>query len=248
MAVTARSGLTLASPAGWLLILTVFSVPAAAAESAAGNPHLQSALNLFHDVEYEEALQALEQAKQWPSNTLTDRISIALLEGVLAYETQQSDRGDSAFQWALEHDRQAKLIILVSPKVAARLEELRERLPPASSGPLAESVPERRMNLQLPVALGGGVVAVGGLLAWGKGKSLEWKVRRADPSIDSGTRLKDTLQQGKTFNKVGWILMGLGAATAASSLLFFDTPTTGATGTIAPMAQGAQVSIFWRLP
>jgi hypothetical protein len=104
------------------------------------------------------------------------------------------------------------------------------------------------MNLKLPVAIGGGVVALGGILAWGRAKSLEGKVRRADPSITTRTQLEDTLQQGRTFEKVGWVLMGLGAATTAGSLLFLDRPTEGARPTIIPMAQGAQLAVSWRLP
>src|SRR5437868_2715377 len=213
MAVTSRSEFTVLSPGWWLFLLIVVSIPTSAAEAAATNPHLQSALSLFRDIEYEKALQALDQAKQWPSNTLEDRISIALLEGVLSYETGQPERGASAFQWALEHDLKAKLPFLVSPKVTARLEELREQLRreqsaslvpqpsatrPEPPGPPDEPKPERRMNLKLPVAIGGGVVAVSGLLAWGKGKSLESKVRRADPLITTRAQLEDTLQQGRT--------------------------------------------------
>jgi hypothetical protein len=243
------------------LLLVLLSLPAMAAELPRKNPHLQKALQFFDAFEYEAALQVLDKAEQWAGNTTEDRVAIALLEGVLSYETQQPVRGDRAFQRALELDRKAKLTLPVSPKVAGRLEELRAKLPPEKPAsplpqtpppppqpkPESTSEPARRMNLKLPVAIGGGVVAVGGILAWGRAKSIEGKVRNADPSITTRAQLDDTLQQGRTFEKVGWVLMGLGAATTAGSLLFLDNPTEGAKATITPVAQGAQLSVSWKL-
>jgi hypothetical protein len=262
IAVTSRGRSGLARQCGWGVLLVMLSLPAMAAEIPSKNPQLQKAIRLFDAFEYEEALRVLDKAEQWAGNTAEDRVSIALLEGVLSYETQQPVRGDRALQRALELDRTARLTLSVSPKVAARLEELRAKLPPekqASTAPQTPPPPPRthpeptpeptkRMSLKLPVAIGGGVVAVGGILAWGRARSLEGKVRNADPSITTRAQLEDTLQQGRTFEKVGWVLMGLGAATTAGSLLFLDRPTEGAKATITPVAQGAQISIFWSLP
>lgn len=262
-AVTSRSGRTLARPGVWALLLVLVCWPAMAAEFPTKNPHLQKALRLFDAFEYEESLRVLDKAEQWPSNTPEDKVNIALLEGVLSYETQQPVRGDRAFQRALELDRKAKLTLPVSPKVAARLEELRGKPPPPPPPPpttvvnpppppvvtdsTTEPKPTGRMNLKLPVAIGGGVVAVGGILSLTRAKSLEGKVRNADASITTRARLDDTLGQARTFEKVGWVLMGLGAATTAGSLLFLNTPTEGAKATVTPVAQGAQLSISWSL-
>jgi hypothetical protein len=103
------------------------------------------------------------------------------------------------------------------------------------------------MKLKLPIAIGGGIVALGGMVAWGRAKSIEGKVRRADTSITTQAYLADTVQQGQSFEKVGWVLMGLGTATAVGSLLFLDTPAEGR-ATIIPVAQGAQLTVSWRLP
>jgi hypothetical protein len=258
-AVTSRSGRGLARSGVWGLLLVLVCLPAMAAEFPTKNKHLQTALKLFDDVEYEKALLALDKAEQWPSNTQEDKVFIALLEGVLSYETQQPARGDRAFQRALELDRKVKLTLVVSPKVAAKLEELRAKLPsekpPVVEPPpplevrdsTAEPRPTGRMNLKLPVAIGGGVVAVGGILSLTRAKSLEGKVRNADASITTRARLEDTLGQARTFEKVGWVLMGLGAATTAGSLLFLNTPAEEAKATVTPVAQGAQLSISWSL-
>ncbi len=245
---------------GWGLLLMWLSVPAMAAEIRSKNPHLQKAFRLFDAFEYEAALRMLDKAEQWLPNTAEDKVSIALLEGVLSYETHQLDRGDRAFLRALVLDRTAKIFVAVSPKLAARLEELRARLPPekpASASPQVPAPPSmpppahepaRRMSLQLPGIIGGGVVAAGGILAWSKAKSLEGKVRNADPSITTRVQLNETLQQGKTFEKVGWVLMGLGAATTTCSLLFLGRPDEGAKATLTPLEQGARLSVSWSLP
>ena len=262
IAVTSRSRSGLARPGVWGLLLLLVCWPAMAAKVSTKNPHLQKALRLFDAFEYEESLRVLDKAEQWPANTPEDKVHIALLEGVLSYETQQPVRGERAFQRALELDRNAKLTLSVSPKVAAKLEELRAKPPPMKpvEPPVVPPPPPPvvtdvttapkstgRMNLKLPVAIGGGAVAVGGLLAVFRAQSLEGKVRKADQSIDSRAKLEDTLSQARTFNTVGWVLMGLGAATTAGSLLFLDTPAEGAKATVTPVAQGAQFSISWSL-
>jgi hypothetical protein len=255
-----RSGLTMRQGWGWGLLLVWLSMPTFAAESVSRNPYLQKAFQFFDAFEYEQALSILDKAEQWPSNTVEDKVSIALLEGILSHETQQPMRGDRAFQRALELDRTARVSVIVSPKVAARLEELRAQLslerpaPPSphvsAPPPMVTPVPEsaRRTSLKLPVVVGGGVVAVGGMLAWGRAKSLEGKVRRADRSITTQAHLDNTLQRGRTFEKVGWVLMGLGTATTVGGLLFLGNSDDGVKAAIAPVEQGAQLSVFWSLP
>lgn len=262
VAVTARSVRGVCKPSIWGLLLVLVSGSALAAEFPTKNKHLQRALKLYDAFEYEEALRVLDKAEQVPTNTLEDKVNIGLLEGVLAYETQQPVRGDRAFQRAMELDSNAKLPFKVSPKLAARLEELRAKAlarktpppptkidspPPVVVDSAPASKPAGRMNLKLPVAIGGGVVAVGGILALTRSKSLEGKVRDADSSIDSRKKLEDTLSQAKTFNTVGWALMGVGVATTAGSLLFLDRPAEGAKATVTPVAQGAQLSLSWSL-
>ena len=244
----------------WCFLLVLLFAPAVAADTPSQNPHLQAAHRLFDALEYEEALLQLGQAEQWSLNTVEDRVSIALFEGVLAYETQQPERGEKAFQRALELNRRAALKLAVSPKVSRRLEELRARLPPEvpqepppPTAPLtATPAPTSRQgshgSLKLPVASGGGVIAVGGMVAWGRAKSLEGKARRADVSITTRAQLEDTVRQGKTFERVGWGLMGLGAAMTAGSLFFLDRPADAAGVSLTPVSQGARFSVSWALP
>jgi len=259
--IASRSARGLFKPGVWGVLLVLVGGPVLAAEFPTKNKQLQRALRLYEAFEYEEALRVLDKAEQVPTNTQEDKVNTALLEALLSYETQQPVRGDRAFQRALDLDPNAKLPFKVSPKLAARLEELRAeavakktpqpppRVEPPPPPVVTDTVPQpkatRRMNLKLPVAIGGSVVALGGILAVTQSKSLEGKVRDADSSIDSRKKLEDTLSQARTFNTVGWVLMGLGAATTAGSLLFLDMPPEGAKATVTPVAHGAQLSISW---
>ncbi|RKH69509.1 hypothetical protein D7X55_08420 [Corallococcus sp. AB049A] len=261
-------------PGGWLLLM-LLALPVSA-EPPALNPHLQAAFSLYDALEYDEALRSLGRARQWQSNTREDRIAIELLEGILAFEFSQAKRGRSAFARALALDPKATLPLPVSPKVTAALEQVRASLPASAPPPVpvpSEPAPapiavvseaprapvtqppltgvERgagmRSRLRLPVAIGGGVVAVGGVLAWGRARSLGAQVRDADPSIKTRARLDATLQQGRTFEKVGWALMGLGAATVAGSFLFLGESSPGAQASLLPTPEGAQLSLSWSL-
>lgn len=238
------------------LVAWVFlSFPALAAE-ASKNTALQRALRLYSDFEYEKALRALEEASQRIENTDEEKVSIALLEGVLSFETHQPERGRNAFVRALKLNLEAKLPFALAPKVASVLNEEREKLRLAllpfpveedltlASPPVSlQAKSHWGSRLRLPVAIGGGVVAVGGLVFWSRAKSLEGKVRRADPSITTQKQLDDTLQKGRTFEKVGWVLMPVGVAASLGSLLFFDSPGTGAGVALLPASQGAQMTL-----
>ncbi|MBN8227020.1 hypothetical protein JYK02_05790 [Corallococcus macrosporus] len=275
LADTSRRRRVRAALTGLGLSLMVLPSPARA-EPPAPNPHLQAAFSLYDALEYDEALRSLGKARQWLSNTREDRIAIELLEGILAFETSQAKRGRSAFERALALDPKARLLIPVSPKVTAALEQVRARLPavapppapvpsepsPAPVAVMSEAPREPlthpsltevergagvRSRLRLPVAIGGGVVAVGGILAWGRARSLSAQVRDADPSITTRAQLDGTVHQGKTFEKVGWALMGLGAATVVGSFLFLGESSPGAQASLLPTPEGAQLSLSWSL-
>lgn len=241
---------------GWLLPL-VFVAASVAAEPQAVNPHFEAALRLYDELEYEQALLSLDQARQSPSNTLQEQVSIELLDGILAFELHQPERGKGAFRRAVSLDPNARMSLRVSPKVVNALEEARaEQQRVLAEKPLVQPVPaaaplappRRGSQLRLPVAIGGGVVAAGGLLAWTRARSLTNQVRSADRSITTRAHLEDRLSQGRTFQTVGWALMGLGAATTAGSLLFLEAPSAGTGAAVTPTSGGAHLSLTWRLP
>lgn len=274
---TRRRWLTLARLLLWCVPLLWLSLPASAKEARAKeprkNPHYVAALRLYKDLDYEQALQVLAKAAKWPANTLEQKVSIALLEGVLACELLQTEQGKEAFLRALAMNPDAKLMLSVSPKVTTLLEEVRQELlhpapvgvtkplegspklvvadpPPPNpwSAPLQVEERSAPMNLKYPVAIGGGVIAAGGVLALIQANSLAEQVRTADRSITTRENLDATLQRGRTFETVGWALMGVGVATTVGSLLFLDTSESKPGVAVMASPEGAHLSLHGSLP
>jgi hypothetical protein len=269
-----RSGNASVWASSMSLLLVLLCQPVLAAEGSK-NLYYQKALRLYSSLEYEAALLMLENAVRWSSGERAEQVSIDLLEGVLALEVQQSERGRNAFRKALALDSAAKLAFSVSPKITAVLEEVRAEV-------LASAVPAQPQEsklrdqsltqadarqdtaddlvqvmasrtsgpsrLKLPVAIGGGAVAIGGVIAWGKARSLETRIASADPSIMTPQRLEDAVHQGRTFERVGWLLMGLGVATTAGSLLLLDRIVPSSQVSVIPEPGGASLSASWSLP
>jgi tetratricopeptide (TPR) repeat protein len=247
------------------VVLIVMSLTGFAAVAAPrqGNPHLKTAVRLYKALEYDEALEVIEKAVKWPSNTPKDDVFLAVLEGILAFETQQPKRGEAAFRRALSIDLEVKPEVPLSPKVSDQLEQVRREVRASRAGKAvpSEFPPPRPTEapslapafgspspLRLPLAIGGGVVAIGGLLSWGRAKAIENQVRTADASISTKLQLEGSLQQGRTFETLGWVLMGVGAATASGSLLLLDAPSTGTSLTASPTPGGAQLFLYGSLP
>ena len=180
-------------------------------------------------------------------NTPEQNVSIALLEGVLRFETQQPKQGESAFRRALTIDPKAQLALTVSPKITETLERIREEMPPplpppppppvtidsTTTGPtpthpdpgkpLPPGPPGFNLSkYRLPIAIAGGGVALMGALSWTRAKSLEQQVRVADPTITTRAQLDGSLRTGRTFETVGWVLLGAGTATAIGSLVLLN--------------------------
>jgi hypothetical protein len=108
-----------------------------------------------------------------------------------------------------------------------------------------------RINLsryRFPIAIAGGGVALMGALSWTRAKSLEGQVRVADPSITTRAQLEGSLRTGRTFETVGWVLLGTGAATAVGSLLLLNPSSPAPTVLGGPTNGGAQMSLQWSIP
>jgi tetratricopeptide (TPR) repeat protein len=259
----------------WICLLLIWACQPARASETSKNSYYQKALQLYGSFEYETALLMLEKAARWSSDDRADQIAIALLEGILAFEVQQPERGRDAFRRALTLDPSAKLTFSVSPKITAILGEVSAEIhaslataqpqesreqeqPPAqaharqepANHPLQIAAVELSgpSRLKLPLAIGGGAITIGGLIAWGKARSFETRIRSADPSIMTPQRLGDTVHQGRTFERVGWLLMGLGVATTTGSLLLLDRIAPGSKVSVTPEPGGASLSASWSLP
>jgi hypothetical protein len=252
---------------GVLLVLSAPWSESWAAAEERGNPYIAKATQLREKFKYDDALQMLEKAAKWPSNTPEQVVAISLLEGVLQYETtQQTELAEQCFLLALTLSPEAQIPLDVSPKITDLLEKVRARVkapvaveppPPPdknAEGPITtvvSSQPPLRDRLspyRVPVAIAGGGVAVVGVLSWVRAKSLEQQLREGDASITTRAQLNDAVRRGKTFETAGWILVGAGAAASLGSLLFLQPSGSTPTLSAAPTEGGAQVSLFWRTP
>src|SRR5690349_10891812 len=173
-------------------VLLVLSAPWSASWAAAkerDNPYIAKATQLREKFKYNDALQMLEKAAKWPSNTPEQVVTISLLEGVLRYETaQRPELAEQCFERALTLSPDAQIPLDVSPKITDQLEKVRTRVkaalaaksPPPPDKPAEVpmlgvssqgSLGDRLSPYRVPVAIAGGGVAVVGVLSWVRAKS-----------------------------------------------------------------------------
>jgi hypothetical protein len=82
---------------------------------------------LYGSLEYERALEQLSRAKLFVRSE-ADHIDLLLYEGVILADHGKEDAANAAFTAALFLRPEAKLPLLVSPKVARRFEKLRQQV------------------------------------------------------------------------------------------------------------------------
>ncbi|NMO20954.1 tetratricopeptide repeat protein [Pyxidicoccus fallax] len=88
---------------------------------------LQTAVWLYEELEYEQSLKALTQAKPL-AKTDGERALAALYEGAVLADLGQRPRSLTAFREALSLDLEARLPVKVSPKVERDFEAVREEV------------------------------------------------------------------------------------------------------------------------
>ncbi|WNG28555.1 hypothetical protein F0U62_34555 [Cystobacter fuscus] len=250
-------------------VLLVLSAPWSASWAATkerDNPYIAKATQLREKFKYNDALQLLEKAAKWPSNTPEQVVTISLLEGVLRYETaQRPELAEQCFERALTISPDAQIPLDVSPKITDQLEKVRARVKaslaaksppppdelegvPISGVTSRASLGDRLSPYRVPVAIAGGGVAVVGVLSWIRAKSLEQQLRQGDPAITTREQLNATVGQGRAFETAGWILVGAGAAASIGSLLFLRPSAATPALSAVPTEGGAHVSLSWSTP
>ena len=99
-----------------------------AASPAGQNPYLDPALQLYNNLEFQEALKILDKAQTWAGNTPEQDVRAALLEGVICAQLGKTERAMSAFKRALALDPGAKLYFAAPPKVVALFRKSKKEL------------------------------------------------------------------------------------------------------------------------
>lgn len=125
--------------------------------SAGANPYVPVVEKLYRELDYEQALEEISKGTAWGDNTTDDRVWLALMEGVLAIETGDVERGRAAFERGLTLQPDAALPVSAAPRIRELFEATRadvlSRLPP-SPAPDPPAVPSEVAEREAPPSNG----------------------------------------------------------------------------------------------
>lgn len=108
--------------AAWLLAMAATSPAAHAQETF--HQSLQTAVNLYKDLEYEQALEQIQKARRLSRGT-EEEVSVYLHEGIILGDMGQQDQSRAAFKKGLLLNPHAKLPFKVAPKLELDFERQR---------------------------------------------------------------------------------------------------------------------------
>ncbi|MFY1827428.1 hypothetical protein ACN47A_16020 [Myxococcus fulvus] len=195
---------------GVLLGLLLLPLAARAEVSPDVKRYLLSIHRLVEDLEHERALEQIERAKK-VSKGPEDDVAVSLYEGVVLAELSRGkEEADAAFQAALFLDPEAKLPLVVSPKLRMRFEAVRKKvlaelaargehpaplktqaedaqvaLVPASHEAVSDRAVSLRERAWIPAAVGGALAAGGGVMWWLASRE---EAKLDEPSADIRSR------------------------------------------------------------
>ncbi|WP_164013680.1 hypothetical protein [Pyxidicoccus trucidator] len=114
-----------------LLLLGFNTLPLAGQAQERGRGRVQdyllSARRLYDELEYESALEQLSLARRF-SGGAEDDVLLSLYEGVIQADLGKTDAAAAAFKAALLLQPEAKLPVLISPKVKQQFESVRQQV------------------------------------------------------------------------------------------------------------------------
>ena len=257
-----------------LLVALIFGAPAQAAVTPEVARYLAAARGLYELLEYERALDQVEQARTARAQT-DDDIQISLYEGIIDFEIGKRDEAATALNNALLLDPKVSLPLRVSPKLEAEFESLRSSIaarlsaagpipaaaPPPPPAPVVAPVPTPAPAPELAAPTGCtacrwlwlpiGIVGVGGIAA-GVGLKLDSKSKfdsLNDPTLARPQDSVATRDQGKLEQSAAYVCLAVGAALAATSVVLLITrPPATASVVVAPVNGGAMVVVGATFP
>ncbi|WP_108077144.1 tetratricopeptide repeat protein [Vitiosangium sp. GDMCC 1.1324] len=118
--------------------LAMSATPMAAHAQNTFSHYLTAAVRLYDALEYEQALEQLQQAKGLARDA-EQKVTIALHEGIILADMGKREQSQTAFKTGLRLDPKAKLPLEVSPKIAHDFEEQRARVYQELASSLEES-------------------------------------------------------------------------------------------------------------
>ncbi|WP_143177760.1 tetratricopeptide repeat protein [Cystobacter ferrugineus] len=188
---------------------------------------------LYEALEYERALEQIEQAKRMVPGVEAS-VALVLYEGIILAEMIRMDEANRAFRAALFLRPDAKLPVVVSPKLKKHFESARaevnremelmrdmrdakqrhetaitqwETRPGVQPPP--ETISSSRSRALLPTIVGGVLLAAGGV-SYGLARSELSKLRGDDPRLATYADAQASASRGKTFQTMSLGLAGAG--------------------------------------
>jgi hypothetical protein len=259
------------------LVAVAWALGTAGAATAMTNEvrrYLNSAKALFENLEYEKALKQIERAKSKASGAEDDAM-VALYEGIVSAEMGKDERAVTAFKTGLSLDINAKLPLEVSPKVERIFESARENVkkmlgdaanvqepPPVETPP-----PEKKPEVMTPPAQtatqtpsGGGArrfawvpAAAGVALGAGGAYALIQAKAKHDALVQGTVPEPDAAkvrEDGKTYQTVGFVLVGAGVAclATAGAMFAFGGPSEPVQASVASDGRSVAIVFSGKLP
>jgi hypothetical protein len=205
--------------------LLVFAPTAWAANSPDFERFVAAAKGLYGALEFERALEQLEQAKHQPHEANAE-VELATFEGILFADLGKQEPSDAAFRTALFLDPDAALTVRVSPKVSERFEELRAQVKATGATKPRPAATPVVVAAGPPSRAGAWASGAAGVLCAGAATYLLIQARSNWNALQSGAVASapaalTTRDQGKADQTGGLIVGGVGAAALATSAWLF---------------------------
>jgi len=105
-------------------LLTVSAVPRTARAQDDFDRYLSSAVQLYENLDYDDALEQMQRAKQLARGIKQD-VAVALHEGIILAAMGREDPSQAAFRRGLTLEPEATLPLKVAPKVERSFEKVR---------------------------------------------------------------------------------------------------------------------------
>jgi hypothetical protein len=257
------------------ILLFIFSSAALAEEAGDVSTYIISIKRLFESVEFEHALNQIQLARQTPHGTEED-VTLSLYEGIILAEQGKLDQCTGAFQAALLLRPDAKLPVMVSPKVAQHFESVRQKVkrelesalvkreaerqqaqavPPDAAlektmGRVPEKVPAagslRRYSL-IPAIAGGALVVAGGA-SWAVSRGELNRLTQDAPGLTTKEDVQRSVSRGRRWQTVGVSLLGVGTAGLAAAAGFYFLGAPQGSVSLGLGTDGTSAIVYGRWP
>ncbi|NMO17774.1 hypothetical protein HPC49_08040 [Pyxidicoccus fallax] len=254
-----------------LLVLLPLAAPAAAPAEEM-RTYVTSIRRLYESLEYERALAQVSSARR-VARGMEDDVILSLYEGILLANMQKPEESAAAFKSALLLKPDAKLPLMVSPKVARNFESVRSEVKRELAAVQAERETAARSEVAVPrpapvdapapsgvstkrdlrsraliPAVAGGVLLVSGAVTYGLARAERSRLREGPGEFGSFDEAKRSASRGRTLQTVGFGLAGAGVVGLGVAAGLFVLGAPGDAVSLGVSTDGTSAFVSGRWP